>query len=417
MEKINQCDRTILRELASLQKEYAESERNQELIKLWLRHNTFQGERPTIHLELWTFENEVVEPRLRCEGKKARDIERRLYMNFSNFELFEDDKVVPGEYHVFHHTGFTPLGIEDKVTHAKDGGIGHHFDETIHDLERDFHLIKHTGYWYDKEGTYAEIDLLNDIFGDILPVKLVMNSLGASPTQKIVHIMGMENMFTSMYDYPELFHKMMRALTDDTIGYFRFLEEQNLILPTVGCEGLTQGSFCFTDELPDASVARQRRLTSHDVWGYLDSQETVGVSPDMFGEFCFPYYYEISKEYALLSYGCCEPVDALWDRFISKFENLRKVSISPWCDEEFMGERLAGKKIMFHRKPSPNFLGVGAVLDEDGLRGHIRKSLKAAKGCKMEIAQRDVYTINNDISKAKRYVDILRDEIDKNWQG
>ena len=117
-----------------------------------------------------------------------------------------------------------------------------------------------------------------------------------------------------------------------------------------------------------------------------------------------------------MSYGCCEPVDPIWDNCISKFENLRKVSISPWCNEEVMGEKLQGSKVIYHRKPSPNFLGVNAVLDEEAFRAHIRKSLHAAKGCKMEITQRDVYTIHNDLAKARRYVEIIRQEIENHWK-
>lgn len=38
-----------------------------------------------------------------------------------------------------------------------------------------------------------------------------------------------------------------------------------------------------------------------------------------------------------------------------------------------------------------------------------------ARGCKMEITQRDVYTINNDIAKARRYVQIIKQEIVNLW--
>ena len=107
-------------------------------------------------------------------------------------------------------------------------------------------------------------------------------------------------------------------------------------------------------------------LTTKDVWGFMDSQETVGLSPNMY--------------------------------------------------EEFMRERLQGGHVIFHRKPSPNYLGVGTELDEDGLRQSLRKTFKAAKGCKLEITQRDVYTINHDISKARRYVDIIKEEIENNWK-
>lgn len=158
-------------------------------------------------------------------------------------------------------------------------------------------------------------------------------------------------------------------------------------------------------------MSKWENIDAFFVWGFMDSQETVSISPEMFEEFIFPCYKKISESFGLLSYGCCEPVDPIWENCISRLENLRKVSISPWCNEAYMGERLRGSKIIYHRKPSPNYLGTGTLLDEEAFRTHIRESLQAARGCEMEITQRDVYTINKDISKAKRYVDIIKEEI------
>lgn len=81
-----------------------------------------------------------------------------------------------------------------------------------------------------------------------------------------------------------------------------------------------------------------------------------------------------------------------------------------------MGERLRGSKVIYHRKPSPNFLGVDETLNEEAFREHIRKSLSAARGCKMEITQRDVYTIHHNIPKARRFVEIIRQEIENHWK-
>ena len=148
----------------------------------------------------------------------------------------------------------------------------------------------------------------------------------------------------------------------------------------------------------------------------MDSQESVGLSPEMYHEFVFPCYRRIAEAYGLLSYGCCEPVHPIWDD-VKTLHNLRKVSISPWCNEEIMGERLRGQRVIYQRKPSPNFLGVGKTLDEEAVREHITTTLKAAQGCKLEITQRDVYTIANDVDKVRRYVAIIRDLIDKLWQG
>ena len=37
-------------------------------------------------------------------------------------------------------------------------------------------------------------------------------------------------------------------------------------------------------------------------------------------------------------------------------------------------------------------------------------TLAAAEGCTLEFTQRDVYTVNNDIGKVRRYVGIIKEE-------
>lgn len=408
---ISQKDREILREVAKLQLEAAQSEKNRERTALWKRHNACRGERPIVHVELDTFEEEVIPQRLRCESEEARELETALYRNFLNLTLFDDDWVVPDYFPVTFRTWFLPFGHRIKRTFASgEHAVGHHFEYIVSDLEDDWEKLGKSTWGVDREATQAYFDLAQDVFGDLLPPRMTMNGLYAVPTQDVVHIMGMETMCFSMYDYPELFHKMMDRLTDDYLSYFDFLKAEGLLLPTTGYEMIAQGSRCFTDDLPSGSVSGPG-----DVWGFMDSQETVSISPDMFGEFIFPYYKKVAQTYGMLSYGCCEPVDPVW-KYIGTLENLRKVSCSPWCNEEVMGEHLRGKKIIFHRKPSPNFLGVGETLDEDGLREHIRKTLQAAQGCELEITQRDVYTIHHDEEKAKRFVAILREEIANHWK-
>lgn len=408
-------DRTILRELAKKQMELANQDVNKKRIKEWTLHNNLEGKRPMIHLEMGTFQHEILPQRMQCTGDFARGIEGQIYSNFLNQELFDDDRVTPDYFGVGYGSYFKAFGVDIKVTEAYDSdgkkSVGHQFEHIVNDLEEDYHKLGKSPYGLDMEGSLARKEAVEDIIGDILPVKMIGGALYSVPTQDVVHIMGMENMMFNMYDYPELFKEMMDRIAEDTIEYMKYLEEQRALLPTVGNEHLGQGSFCFNDVLPkDKEI-----ITTKDVWGFMDSQETVSISPQMYEEFIFPAYQKISKNFGLLSYGCCEPIDPIWDNCISKLENLRKVSISPWCDEEKMGEKLRGSKVIFHRKPSPNYLGVGEKLDEEEFRKHIRKSVLAARGCKMEIAQRDVYTINHDIEKARRYIQIIREEIDKYW--
>jgi len=419
--EVSEKDRRVLREVARRQMEIAQSEGMARLRREWLLHNTFRGGRPMVHVELWTFGDEIVPPLLRCEGEAARGIESRLYGNFVNHELFADDYPVPDCYPVRPRAGMRMFGLDQK--REESGGLGFRFVPQLNDLEEDEAILeREPEYFCDIEGAQRELDEANELFGDILPAKLVGASLGADPTYRVVCYMGMENMLLNMCDYPELFLKMMHRIADATLGFFAFQREHGLILPTAGGEHLTQGSWCFTDELPGgASVTTEssggspieagRHLGPGDVWGYVDSQETVGVSPAMFAELIQPAYQRIVDAYGLLSYGCCEPVHSIYDGFLSKLKNLRKVSISPWCDEAFMGERLAGRRVVYHRKPSPNFLGVGDSpdLDEDAVRAHLRKTMEAASGCTLEVSQRDVYHVAHSPAKVRRYVELIRE--------
>ena len=261
----------------------------------------------------------------------------------------------------------------------------------------------------DKESTRAKFESISQTIGDILPVRMKMDCLYSVPTQMVVHFMSMENMMFNMYDYPELFKEMMDRIAEDTLAYYRMLEKEHLILPTVSYEGVGQGTWAFTNELPGYDEIGKRIFTPKDVWGFMDSQETVGISPQMYEEFIFPCYKKISEQYGLLSYGCCEPVHPIWDSCISKLKNLRKVSISPWCDQQFYGRAAAGQPGHLPEKAHAQSVGRGESSWTRMLCGPISmRTLEAARGCKLEITQRDVYTINHDISKARRYVAIIR---------
>jgi len=406
---ISQKDRARLRQLAAHQMELANSPLMQSRIADWKALNNFRMNRPMVFLEMGTFEHEVIPKRLQCEGERARGIEAQLLRMTLQHELFDDDFVVPNYFPIGLGVDFELFQASKREFAEKVAGkiaLGHQFVHSINDLEEDWEQLGHSSWSVDREGPKEWQDFIDELFGDILPTKVVMNALYSVPTQKIVHIMGMEAMFMSMYDYPELFMKMMSRAAEETTAYFKFLADEKLLLPTTDQQRLGQGTYCFTEELPSEIPAGG--LTSKDVWGFMDSQETVGMSPELFHEMIFPCYKAISSQYGLLSYGCCEPVHSIWDD-LQTLDNLRKVSISPWCDQTFMGERLRGRKTVFHRKPSPNYLGVDVTLDEDAFRAHIMETVNAAKGCTLEITQRDVYTIHGNEEKARRYVEIIRE--------
>ncbi len=405
-------DRSILRALAQKQAELAHSGQNLACVELWKRHRAFRGERPLVCVEVGTFEQELITPLLRCRDAAARRLEHDLYHTFINQDALGDDTPIPPYFPVRRSPWFHPFGFERHMVHAEgaDGSrVGYQFEHPIADLEEDWEKLGPSRCGVDMQVEADTLALAQDCFGDILPAKLEMVCLAAVPTQQLVHLMGMEALYFALHDCPGLVLEAMDRLADDYIALFRQMEADGLLLPTTTFEPLGQGTFCFTDELPATGRPGTKQL-----WGFMDSQESVGVSPGTFATFFFPAYKKIAEVFGLLSYGCCEPVDPIWD-LLETLPNLRNVSVSAWANEHLMGERLRRRRIVYHRKPSPNFLGIPGPLDENGVAAHINATLRAAQGCELEITQRDVYTIGNDLPKARRYVELIRQCIENNW--
>ena len=98
----------------------------------------------------------------------------------------------------------------------------------MEDLEADYLKLKKSSYGVNLQSTEERFRILQETFGDILPVRMSMPALYCVPTQMVVHFMKMENMMYNIYDYPELFLEMMNRIADDTLEYYRFLEERNI---------------------------------------------------------------------------------------------------------------------------------------------------------------------------------------------
>lgn len=399
-------EKSFLRELAKKQREYANKPIMQERARLWKLHNLLKGERPMVVMEEGTFLGEIL-PRLQCESLPARQIESQLLHNICIHELIGDDKVIPDTFKIGIYMGAKFLGVSPQKTYAEDG-VGYHIDPVIHNLEDDMHILSASEFFYDKDGVLAFTDVVNDTIGDILPVQHEndYNRWGFCMTQKVVDLMGMDNMFCAMMTEPETFHKLMRMITDELIKSLRWQEENGLLKLNNQNDYMGSGSFCFTDELPQSDFNGYVR--SIDTWGHINSQESVGMSPKMFHEMLYPYYEEMAAQFGLVYYGCCEPVHEYWDS-LCNLPNLRKISISSWCDEQLMAERLYGGSVIYSRKPSANFLGVNKELDEPAFTENIKTTANLVKNFKAEIIFRDIYKLSGNIGKIKRAVEITRE--------
>jgi hypothetical protein len=410
-------ERTYLRELAKRQAELAGLPVMEERRKGWLALNDgLPGARPMIMVDNWTFDRDFMPESLyRCRTSEGKGIETQLLRSIRTQECIGDDKVVPATFDMFWFVNIDTHGVAIPVERVKDAQgyeTGYHFLHPIKDLSRDIHLVKPVTCSVDRERTAAWKSFLEELLGDILPVTLRTGVMGAtSLTQSVVRLMGMEAFFLAMYDAPEAVHALMARLRDNCLGSMRWAEAEGLLRVNNGNQNVAGSGFNFTAKLPAPGyTGPAARLC--DMWASAESQETVGIAPDMFGEFCAPYYRAVCEPLGLVYWGCCEPASPLWEH-IRTMPHLKKVSISRWCDENFMGDALRGTEIIYSRKPDPKFLGVDVTLDEEAWAQHIRRTLEAARGVGVEFAIRDVYTVHGNLDKVRRAVEIARGEIER----
>jgi hypothetical protein len=148
------------------------------------------------------------------------------------------------------------------------------------------------------------------------------------------------------------------------------------------------------------------------MWGFCESQETVGVDPELFAEFVLPYQMPILGRFGLNCYGCCEGLDKRW-KYLRNIPNLRRLSVSPWADEAKMAEQL-GPHYIFSRKPNPAKLAV-SDMNEDSVRKELRRSLDVATAnkCVIELIMKDNNTLGNNPQNAMNWCRIAREEIER----
>jgi len=407
-------DRDTLRRLAEGVARAAADPIMDERRRLWLRFAANDAERPLVLAEVGGVRDEVLpDTILTCEAKWARNLERGLRTQLWEHETLRDDHVIEPWIQVNWQVKVSNYGVE-VVQHRPEteGKLGaRRWDPPIRDLATDFDKLRPRTATVDREGTFAWKAHLESLFAGILPVRIRGGfwwTMGMTMTA--IDLIGLENLMLFMYDDPDGLHRLMAFLRDDHIALTDWYEREGLLSLNNENDYIGSGSRGYTAELPQPGQAPDAPVRLQDLWGLSESQETVGVGPEQFEEFIFPYQRAVIERFGLCYYGCCEPVHNRW-HVIKRFANLRRVSVSPWADEPFMAEA-CGRTVGYSRKPNPTLIST-ENFDENAIRADLRRTLEVAKGCNLEIIMKDVHTLNNEPARLPRWVALAREEIAK----
>ena len=414
--KLCEYDLDILRRLAARKAEIAEDPVNLERKELWYRHDAGTGGRPMVLAEVGGIRDKVhplPESILECEEPWARAIERGLQVEIYQFEVLQDDHVVEPYVNTPWRVQVSDYGVQAVVHHAQDyDHLGaRRWDPPIRNLGEDLEKLHPRTYSVDREATFAEKARLEKVFGGVLPVRIRGGfwwTMGM--TWPAIDLIGLDNLMLYMFDDPEGLHRLMTFLRDDHFEFAAWLEREGLLTLNNENDYTGSGSMGYTRDLPQADRGEGDPVRMKDQWVLVESQETVGVGPDQFEEFIFPYQLSLAERFGKCYYGCCEPVHSRW-HVLKRIPNLARVSVSPWADETFMAQEL-GSEIVYSRKPAPAMISTERF-DEDAIRADIRHTLTVAEACRVEIAMKDVHTLKDQPERLPRWVQIVREAIDE----
>jgi hypothetical protein len=380
----------------------------------WKNGSGTQMTRPMILAETQGVLDELVPlSTLRCQEEWARQMERGLLELIFRVEQVKDDWVVEPWLEFGWFISTSSFGVERVLVRGNnEGKLGsYHWNAPIKDLDRDFDQLHIRKMSVDRQKTLAWKNLLEEHFGDILPVRLRANYWWTTGmTWEAINLIGLEGLMLALYDNPAGLHRLMAFLRDDFMHMLDWMEQENLLTLNNENDYIGSGSIGYTKDLPADGWHKDTPVRVQDLWGLSESQETVGVSPRLFEEFIFPYQQPVIERFGLSYYGCCEPVHSRI-KIIKQLNNLRRVSVSPWCDQEMIAREL-GDEIIFCRKPNPALISTEAW-DEESMRQDIHTTLRAANGCRLEFAMKDVHTLNNQPWRLGRWVQIAREESER----
>src|SRR5262249_20255092 len=153
-----------------------------------------------------------------------------------------------------------------------------------------------------------------------------------------------------------------------------WLENENLLSPGDENDYTGSGGVGYTHELM-CGHKEGEPIHHSNRWGFGESQETVGISGDMFAEFVLPYQLPLLERFGLNCYGCCEHLDSRIKHVVRLVPRLRRVSVAPKANQEALAAAL-GRNTIFSRKSDPTT--ICTRFHEDEVREEIRHTLSVA---------------------------------------
>jgi hypothetical protein len=407
-----------LRELAKQIREIAELPIQDHNRKLWTAVNDRHMVRPLIHVRdyncyLINYGDELTTT---IEDEFLKKIELDLLIRLYEWKHLRCDRVVEPAIKcqvLYRDSGYgITVSTGEREAARQDGPYNEAKDfEPQITCEADLKKIKRPVVEYCEAETLRRYDLMREIFGDILQVKLFGRyHFRCCPMDDIFTWTGISEGMLMLATEPELLHRAMDLYLDAAIDRIKQYERLGILSSNNGFEDIGNNCVGYTSELP-APTESGIGAKIADIWGQSADQIMTCVSPAMTQEFCFAHEKAWAGLFTLYSYGCCERLDNKLDLLTAGFPNLRKVSCSPFSDLESTMEQL-GDRYVISFKPNSIYLSYENA-GFDYLRKEMATALALSRKYKVNLVfnMKTLISLNGDPTRLWKWCDMASDMV------
>jgi hypothetical protein len=226
-------------------------------------------------------------------------------------------------------------------------------------------------------------------------------------TWQVYRFIGNQGLLYWVYDAPEAIHRLMEYMLADRFALFEFFEREGLLAANTDNQMAGPRMYGYVSDLPEPTTPRRSSLKH--LWGWAESQEAAAISPSMYQEFVLPYLAQLSRRFGLdllrllrarrrpaRSDHGSHPESAVAFPFPA----------GPICKDG----RAAGTQLCVLAQT--RFPRTSAASSPIGncWNGTCATPTRQHRDCNVEILYRDIYTIDGDRARLRRWVDMTKDD-------
>ncbi len=405
-------DRHVLRDLVKQYLDVCSRPDQAEKRERWKGIHALDSTEPAVLVRPFLMMHEVDELReLRCDNPELRGVEQRLRRDLFVSRINDDTVFEPflriGAVH--ENAGCDRWGVPLKQRVTGEHAADNMYDDPPLKALEDIKKLCRVRDSINERATAERLARVQDMIGDLIAIDvdrhpLYGNGKALYLIPDLMLLRGMMQVMLDMHDNPAWLHRVLAYMRDTVLesieqaeqaGDWRLADSKNQAMP-------------YARELPDP--APNTPAPMDQLWGFFHAQEYTLISPAMHDEFALQYQMPLMAKFGLTAYGCCEDLTEKID-MLRQVPNLRRIAVTPRADVVKCAERI-GRDYAISWRPNPaNMISCG--FDEAKITHELRTGVKALQGLHYDITLKDVITVEHDMTRLPRWVELTRHVIDE----